>query len=259
MPRRSEIYVKPLTDNGSVIIQGFWLGRNIEFIYTEIEVPPSAGENWSQTAFEEGYDPNLEYAIKELRRVISSAQLISAAEYNKKMTLPTLAELRHAFFGGADDYRKSVFSNKVRGEWTSTYIQPRNPEKGEIIPEGYTPITIIHFDNQTDRIFEDPKTRLWQIECVPNHAFNDRYAPPNGWTLEYDKQTGFPIRTSRNREGAEEVFGGDASQFSVETEGVRAVLLDRYPYFGDNEPFCVNARLSPNTKFLTYAGRSCRR
>jgi hypothetical protein len=70
--------------------------------------------------------------------------------------------------------------------------------------------------------------------------------PPDGWTLEYDKPTGFPNRTSQKRKEAEKVFGDDTSYFYATRSGVRAVL--RGFYIGDSGRFYVCAFCQPDDR-----------
>jgi len=231
MPAKSqtEIHVPALAENGKIIVPEFRLG--------ELECRQ---DDWDK--------------------------YISPAEWIKIKELPRLKELRHAFFDAVDgtvitfernekgkyvptrtdyvstEYRQSVLSRPGLAEWTSTFVKPRGPHKGEVIPPGYRPVTIINLNRKKDRLFKKPQARdwEWQIEYGSRNAF-DRLAPPLGWTLEYDKETGLPIKTSPKLKDAEEVFGGDVSCFLAEINGVETVM--RSFKLNDNYgPFCIDTR-----------------
>ena len=210
----SEIYVSPLIENDKEIIPEFWLG-------------------------------GVEY------RKDKKGDAFSVAEYNAQIQLPTLAELRNAYFDKADgnfispEYRESVFSNHGKGEWTSTFLQDgtkaiERPEnivyrKGVWIAEG---------------------GKIIRVEL-----------PPSGWALEYDKPTGFPSRTSHKKEDAKEIFGNDTSYFYHVDSSLRAVMRCFYLYdlgmffigrvpgrtFGGDEDF------RPDYRASNVGGRECRR
>ena len=169
---------------------------------------------------------------------------LTAAEYHTKMQLPTLAELRHAFFGKnldgsfvSDDYRQSVLSKRGYGEWTSTFLQD-----GKLVIE--RPERVFCYEKHGLRIAEGGKVTKVEL-------------PPVGWTLEYDNPTGFPSRTSQKREDAEKVFGDDTSYFYYSDNGLRAVLrcFDR----SDIGPFYVDADFVPDSWGWGFGGRECRR
>jgi hypothetical protein len=149
---------------------------------------------------------------------------------------PTLAQHNHAFFGknpdgtyASPEYRKSVFDNTYRGEWTSTWLRDGKEaverpdevvyENGLWVARGGIVITFDHF----------PEGKL----------------PPEGWALEYDKPTGFPSRTGSRKE-AEKVFGNDASYFShFNSNGLRAVGRIFFR-LDDDSPFGVGANWRPD-------------
>ncbi|MBI2971883.1 MAG: hypothetical protein HYY37_05680 [Candidatus Aenigmarchaeota archaeon] len=167
---------------------------------------------------------------------------LSPAGYNSRMQLPTLAELRYAYCGRnpdgsfvSPDYKQSVRSMRGRGEWTSTFL--RDGREAIENPENFV-----------------CRNGIWVVE---GGKVSPVELPPDGWTLEYDKPTGFPSRTSQERRNAEGVFGNDASYFYRNTRGVRAVLRN----FGlnDSGPFYVNASYGPADGDSYVGARSCRR
>ncbi len=201
---------------------------------------------------------NVEY------RTDNRGSAFSAQEYHEAMQLPTLAELRHAYFDKtlvldreksqfddygnvvvpaytnvwvSPEYRQSVLSNRGRGEWTSTFLRD-----GEEVIE--KPV----------RVSYDKKHGLWTAE---GGSRNRLELPPNGWTLEYDKPTGFPSRTSQTRKDAERVFGDDTSYFYANRNGLRAVL--RSFLLGDDGSFYVDADYGPGSRNSNVGGRVCRR
>ncbi len=166
---------------------------------------------------------------------------LTAADY-QQFKPPTLAELRHAFFDRNPDgtfvspeYRQSVLSNRGRGEWTSTFLR-----------DGTEAI------ERPERVFYDRKSGLWIAE---GGSVSKVKLPYNGWAVEYDTSTGFPSRTSKNRRDAEEKFGDDASYFSSDRNGLRAVLRGFSP---DDGPFLVSA-VRPGYWYSYVGSRSCRR
>ena len=166
---QTKIHVPALMDGQRIIVPQIWLGRDIEY------------------------------------RTDSKSNALSAAEYNSQMQLPTLAEIRHAFFGGSNDYKQSALSKRGYGEWTSTFLR----DGREAIER---PENIVY------------RNGVWVVE---GGKVTQVELPPDGWTLEYDKPTGFPSRTSSNRKDAEKVFGDDTSYFYAMRDGVRAVLRRR--------------------------------
>ena len=147
--------------------------------------------------------------------------------------MPTLAELRHAFFGGSEDYKQSVLSKYGYGEWTSTFLR----DDREAI------------ENPSNVVY---RNGVWVLE---GGKVSDVELPPNGWTLEYDKPTGFPSRTSQNRKDAEKVFGDDTSYFYRNMSGTRVVL--RGFVLGDGGPFYVDADCGPDSRYSYVGGRAC--
>jgi hypothetical protein len=188
------IHVPALMDGKKVVVPRFWLARDVEY------------------------------------RTDSSDNVLSVARYNAEMTLPTLAELRHAFFGGSEDYRQSVLTERGYGEWTSTLLQDGK------------------------RAIENPENIVYRngVWVVEGGKVSSVELPPDGWTLEYDKPTGFPSRTSKERKDAEKIFGDDTSHFYATRSGVKAVL--RYSALYDNGQFYVYAGYGPNR--VSYFGGS---
>lgn len=169
---------------------------------------------------------------------------------------PTLAELWHAYFDKnpngsfiSPEYRGSVLSKRGYGEWASTFLK----DGKEII-------------ERPEKVFYDKK-HGWVVEggrAVSFEHFPEGKLPLEGWTLEYDRLTGFPSRTSKNRSDAERIFGSDASYFWYSSNGLRAVLRDfdlndYYIYWGGFAgcgPFCVSAGYEPDDRFSVIGVRS---
>ena len=84
---QTDIHVPALMDGEKIVVPQFWLGRDVEYKRDRKNNP------------------------------------LSAAEYNYEMQLPTLAELRYAFFDRPNGYEQSAFSKRGCGEWTSTFLQ----------------------------------------------------------------------------------------------------------------------------------------
>lgn len=204
---QTEIHVPALMDGDRVVVPQFWLGRDVEY------------------------------------RKDREDNFFSAAEYNAQMQLPTLAELRHAFFDKNPDvswvspkYRKSVLSKRSYGEWTSTFL-----EDGKKAVE--RPENVVY------------RNGVWILE---GGKVTPVELPPDGWTLEYDKPTGFPSRVSQKRKDAEKVFGNDVSYFYAARNGLR-VVWRVFDLFGGVGPFGVLAIYEPANRPLIIGGRSCRR
>lgn len=189
------IHVPALMDGEKVVVPQFWLGKNVEY------------------------------------KRDSKGNALSDAEYNFQMMLSTLAELRHAFFGGSKYYRQSVLGKRGYGEWTSTFLQ-----NGKYVVEN--PENVVC------------RNGVWVLEGGKATPVK---LPPDGWTLEYDKPTGFPSRTTHNREDAEKVFGNGTSYFNATRSGTRVVL--RYFSLSDDGPFYVNADCGPGVRNPDIGGR----
>lgn len=192
------IQVPALMDGDKVVVPQSWLARDVEY------------------------------------RTDRKNNALSAAEYNSQMTLPTLAELRHAFVT-SPEYKQSVLARRGYGEWTSTFLQ--DGKKAVERPEN-----VVY------------RNGVWIVE---GGKVTPVELSPDGWTLEYDKPTGFPSRTSQKRKDAEKVFGDDTSYFYATRSGTRAVW--RYFPLCGNGPFCVHADWEPVNRDSSIGGRPCRR
>ncbi len=166
---------------------------------------------------------------------------ISAVQYHKEMRLPTLAELRYAFFSKVEGnfvssaYRKSIRSRPGYGEWTSTFLQ-----NGKILIE--RPEDFYGLHNPRDiRVKNGKRTKI--------------KLPEKGWVVEYDDTTGFPIGTSKNKEDAEKIFGDDASYFYPDSNGLRVVSI--YYDLHNHGPFYINTHFGINVKHSKFGGRRC--
>src|SRR3989338_1901956 len=195
---QTDIHVPALMDGEKIVVPQFWLGRDVEY-----------------------------------RR--DGNRNLSAAEYNSEMQLPTLAELKYAFFDRSNGYKQSVLSEGECGEWTSTFLQ--HGKKAVERPEN-----VVY------------KNGVWVLE---GGKVTPVELPPQGWTLEYDKPTGFPSRTSQKRKDAKKVFGDDTSYFYRTTSGVRAVL--RSFLLDDGGPFFVDAVCEPGGGGSDIGRRACSR
>ena len=112
---------------------------------------------------------------------------LSAVDH-QKFYPPALAELSHAFFDKNPDgsfvspyYGLSVLSKRGLGEWTSTFLL-----------DGKEAIERPEEVSYNGRLWVAKGGKRTKVEL-----------PPWGWALEYDKPTGFPSRTSKNKEDAE--------------------------------------------------------
>ncbi len=201
---KTYLHVPALSDNNREIIPEFWLG-------------------------EAEYRYNRKYTNFFIRK------RLSAEEYHKEMQLPTMAELRHAFFGGSPEYRKFIVSNMGCGEWTSTFL-----EDGKTIIE------------KPELIYENG---LWKAKGGKRISIE---LPEDGWTLEYDKLTGIPLKTSPNKKYAAEIFGDYASYFSAFREGL-TVFMQTFYNTGNYGPFSVAADCNPDFRHHYMVGRECLR
>ncbi len=203
MTTQTDIHVPALMNGEEIVVPQIWLGRDVEY------------------------------------RQIRGRTSLSADEYNREMQLPTLAELRHAYFDKVDDrfvspeYRESVQGKRGYGEWTSTFL--RDGEEAIERPE---------------RITYDKKRGLWVVE---GGKVTTVELPKEGWVVEYDKPTGLPSRTGRI-EDAEKVFGGDASYFYSRSRGLWVVL--RSFDHGKLGPFYVHADYEPHGRASSVGGRA---
>ena len=180
---------------------------------------------------------------KDVEYKTDGRQHLTAAAY-QAFNPSTLAGLRHAYFGKnhdgnfvAPEYRESVLSSRGGGERTSTFLR-----------DGRESI------EQPGRVFYDDTHSLWIAE---GGKVTPVELPPEGWTLEYDKPTGFPSRTSKNRTDAKKIFGDDTSYFYATRNGLRAVLRD-FDLNGDG-PFYVSASYGPDDRHSYFGVRPCRR
>ena len=158
---------------------------------------------------------------------------------------PIFAELRHAFFDKnsdgsyvSPDYRQSVLDTRNRGEWASTFL--RNGREAVVLPE---------------KVYKDEITGLW---IAKGGRVLRVELPPDGWTLEYDKPTGFPSRTG-SKEEAEKVFGDDRSSFYANRNGLRAVHRFHDWSIRDSGPFDVDANYEPDGRNSNVGVRSASR
>ncbi len=168
---------------------------------------------------------------------------LSAAEYYNTIQLPTLAELMHAYFSRNHDdlylspeYRKNVHSNVGHGEWTSTFLENGN--------------TVVERPNEL--ICEN---NIWKAKGGKRTAVE---LPDNGWILEYDKKTGFPVNTCSNQNDAKKMFGDDASYFWRSDNNLMPVMRFSYHPYHNFTWFWVYVDFDPGVSFLTVGGRGCR-
>ncbi len=201
--RRSYIHVRALVDENNVIIPKFKLSKNIDHRSNKYNKP------------------------------------FSPAEYYNSMHLPTLAELRHAYFSKRNGnfvspaYRKSILSNLNCGEFTSTFLEDRN----------------IIIERPEKLVCENG---IWTAE---GGTVIKTEVPDSGWVLEYDDFTGFPTRTSQYREDAENIFGDDTSYFWLNPNGLKSVFR---VFHNDNHgPFYINAYSEPYRRKSIIGGREC--
>ncbi|MFH0949253.1 MAG: hypothetical protein V1802_02090 [Candidatus Aenigmatarchaeota archaeon] len=264
--------------------------------------------------------PDFYLGDAEYRKDKNNAGLTSVA-YNEQMQLPTLAELRHAYFGrlngqemgwhshdidgelryfsNCDDwtspkYRKDVLSNQGTHEWTATYLQDGKYIIDLLDAKTFTKGTNEWLEKNLDsrvllkklhEIIErsgknfidlaekdgslkiplryllefvvpfEPNTAGYRIQRFDHIAA--KTLPEEGWVLEYDRFTGFPSRTSHEKEDAEKIFGNDASYFFYNHNGLIAVMRN----FTNNSlgPFYILANYGPEYRDSDVGGRSCHR
>jgi len=159
---------------------------------------------------------------------------MSPVEY-LSMHPPSLGILRYAFFGLQDRswFREDIRSLKGIAEVTSTLLLDGKE--------------LVEFPQEL-RFY--PKERIWHLR---GGRWTYVEVPPDGWILEYDLDTGLPIRTSSNKFDARERFGEDASYFLAIRKGLRHVF--RY-YDPERGPFCVYAHASPGIRDLHLVART---
>src|SRR3989338_6199867 len=163
----------------------------------------------------------------------------SAAEYNRRMSLPTLAESVHTYFSKRRDYVTGYAGQSARllqgyGLWTSTFLD--GTKKVLNIPENLV-----------------CRKGVWIAEGGTTSPVE---LPPLGWALEYDKPTGFPSRTEPKREVAERFVDDEPSYFNYRNEGLKSVFHRRTKNMG---PFYINACNSPDSFLWEIGGRMCYR
>ncbi len=205
-PNQSYIRVPALVKDLYTVVEDFSIGHNVNYL-----------EDTKKTGF------------------------TSACAYNAKIQLPTLAELKRAYFDKVQDrfvspeYRNSIVSNPSRGEWTATFL-----ENGKTIIE--RPRELV-YEYGFWRAIGGRRTEIGP--------------PPNGWVVKYDDRTGFPIETSEDRKYAKEIFGDDASYFSSEKSGFRPVFV----YFDslNNSRFSISASFKLDQGNAKIGGRQCHR
>ncbi len=141
-------------------------------------------------------------------------------------------------------YRTSVSESKCHGEWTSTFVQSRALPRTR---RGYLPIFLI---NNPDG-FEVNQNGQLLIHAKDENVF-EVLSPPDGWIIEFDPDTGWPVKTTVDKEEAYSQWGGaDTSYLNllyeradvVSINGIRAV--SRHHSEGGRGPFNVYACCSP--------------
>lgn len=172
------------------------------------------------------------WLAEDIEHRLAAGDPLSAAGYNAQMKLPALADLRHAFFA-SPRYRQSVLPQSGDGEWTSTFLV--DGKRAVEWPE---------------KVYFVEEHELWVAEGGKDTKVE---LPPDGWTLEYDKPTGFSSRTSPEREDAKKVFGDDTAYFYRVLHGVRAVL--RVSDKGNKGAFYIDAASNPGFRHSAFGGR----
>jgi len=201
----------------------------------EIHVPASTSRRGKVLRPEFWVADNISYLIS------SDHEPHSAAMY-QEMKPPTLAEHVHAYFsktGSGEflcpEFRKNVRHHKGYGEWTSTFLK-----NGREMIE------------RPDRVYYDLEINTWVAEGGKTRRIK---LPETGWVLEFDKETGFPVRSTLNKADAHKIFGDDASFFNATRLGLAAVIRDYNMQLG---PFCVLAHYGPGARVSYVGARSSR-
>ncbi len=142
--------------------------------------------------------------------------------------------LRHAFETNPK-IRTDILANECRGEWTSTFLRD-----GKYVVE-----------RPDELVYENG---VWKAKGGVVRTFEhfpEGELPDDGWGLSYDKLTGFPDKTGHFEE-AREIFGDDASYFTANRIGLRAVWCES-DWVVDGGPFSVDASWRPDGG-LGYVG-----
>lgn len=109
-------------------------------------------------------------------------------EYKERKGL-TLSRFMHAYFN-VESFRDSLEEIKpYQLEILSTWIEPRDPNKGETIKSGYMPIRLI---NRPKNYYNHKKMKF---DISDYDEFFDLQTPQTGWAVGYDKESGLPLKT----------------------------------------------------------------
>jgi len=219
-------------------------------IASEILVPPFSFAGLKFPALSLGKD--IEFPKK------SDGNPFTAAEYQTKFALPTLAELVRAYFVKPDgkwlcpEYRESVMQNPMCGEWTSTFLQFKEGEA-----------TLIE---RPDSVWYAPE-RGWITTGGERKKVR---IPQNGYVMEYDACTGLPAETISDEEMSKQLKEsknkrvGTSLSYSMicpdpllpETYN-RLSVVYRNHNVGGFGPFYINAMCDPGRSFPCIGGRAC--
>ncbi|MCX6815830.1 MAG: hypothetical protein NT120_03190 [Candidatus Aenigmarchaeota archaeon] len=150
---------------------------------------------------------------------------------------PTLGELRYAF-----ELDPSIRKNAVErigyGEITSSFL--RNGMELIERPEAFV---------RTKRGAAVKGGRVYRVK-----------PPPNGWVVEYDNVTGFPVRTGKKEEAIER-FGETASFFMYNKDGLYIISRENTEdglFKVRYGPFFLRACFRPWIEEINIGSRSCR-
>src|SRR3989338_9236796 len=158
---------------------------------------------------------NMEKDYSGLRAVVAG-YCFSIANYQGLGPF-TLQELMGIYTGLTAEGRQPLETGQR--ECTSTFRRDRALKRGEVMPRGYKPVTLI---NRPREIRKDKKTGLWEAHDPEDSA--DLQEPPGGWITEFDGT--YPVQTTDNRYEAERRLGVNPVYFSGSEIGVRSIVLE---------------------------------
>lgn len=110
---------------------------------------------------------------------------------------PTAYEMLYLATRSKDVLEDALYWD-LRAEFLDTYVAPRKTSKGEVVPRGYKPATIIH--SPSDILRENGKYIFIGGERV------DDFLPPPGWIIPVARslygQSGMVLQTHQSEEHA---------------------------------------------------------
>ncbi len=168
-------------------------------------------------------------------KTVEAGYRLSITDY-QRLSPFTLRELMGIYTGLTAEGLRPLETGQR--ECTSTFRNERAHKRGEVMPKGYKPVTLI---NRPREIRKDGKTGLWNA-CDPEDSV-DLQEPPGGWITEFDGM--YPVQTTNNRDEAERRLGVDPVYFFGSDIGLRNIVLENPMDLG---AFLISASYWPDER-----------